>query len=324
MILGGTMAKTAGVADASGFIMFPLVVHAMDLVVSAAGIFSVDPAPRPHGSPPEDPYDVIKGGYRVSLGLAGVAVVAACRALLHVPSAPSAWLHFAGAGLVGVATAVAYVAIAQYYTDYKFKPVRDVADACTTGHATNVIAGVALGLEATAAPVLVMAVALVGSYWLGNTSGLTPGSPADGLFGTAVATMGMLSTAAYVLTMDVFGPIADNAGGIVEMSCQPEGVREVTDTLDAVGNTTKATTKGYAIGSAGLASFLLFSAYLDEVAAFTGAPFHAVDIAVPEVFVGGLLGAALVFLFTAWACAAVGRSAAASLRQSGARCSHVA
>jgi Na+/H+-translocating membrane pyrophosphatase len=163
--------------------------------------------------------------------------------------------------------------------------------------------------------VLVMAVALVGSYWLGNTSGLTPGSPADGLFGTAVATMGMLSTAAYVLTMDVFGPIADNAGGIVEMSCQPEGVREVTDTLDAVGNTTKATTKGYAIGSAGLASFLLFSAYLDEVAAFTGAPFHAVDIAVPEVFVGGLLGAALVFLFTAWACAAVGRSAAAVVEE---------
>lgn len=111
--------------------------------------------------------------------------------------------------------------------------------------------------------------------------------------------------------MDVFGPIADNAGGIVEMSDQPESVRAVTDSLDAVGNTTKATTKGYAIGSAGLASFLLFSAYLDEVATFTGAPFAVVDIAAPEVFVGGLLGAALVSLFAAWACAAVGRSAAA-------------
>jgi len=121
--------------------------------------------------------------------------------------------------------------------------------------------------------------------------------------------MGMLSTAAYVLTMDVFGPIADNAGGIVEMSEQPESVREITDQLDAVGNTTKATTKGYAIGSAALASFLLFSAYMDEVSAFTGVPFTTVDIAVPEVFVAGLLGSMLVYLFSAFACTAVGRSA---------------
>ncbi|GAB4815525.1 hypothetical protein N2152v2_002571, partial [Parachlorella kessleri] len=161
---------------------------------------------------------------------------------------------------------------------------------------------------ATALPVLVMSAALVSSYWLGNTSGLAEGN-SDGLFGTAVATMGMLSTAAYVLTMDIFGPIADNAGGIVEMSQQPESVRDITDLLDAVGNTTKATTKGYAIGSAGLASFLLFSAYLDEVSAFTSVPFKQVDIAVPEVFVGGLLGAMLVFLFSAWACMAVGRTA---------------
>jgi Na+/H+-translocating membrane pyrophosphatase len=121
--------------------------------------------------------------------------------------------------------------------------------------------------------------------------------------------MGMLSTAAYVLTMDVFGPIADNAGGIVEMSEQPEEVRVITDSLDAVGNTTKATTKGFAIGSAALASFLLFSAYMDEVSAFTGIPFTEVDIAIPEVFVGGLLGSMLVFIFSAWACKAVGNSA---------------
>ena len=121
--------------------------------------------------------------------------------------------------------------------------------------------------------------------------------------------MGMLSTAAYVLAMDIFGPISDNAGGIAEMSQQPAHVREVTDLLDAVGNTTKATTKGFAIGSAALASFLLFSTFMDEVSAFTAKPFDQVDIAIPEVFVGGLLGAMLVFLFSAWACKAVGRSA---------------
>lgn len=135
------------------------------------------------------------------------------------------------------------------------------------------------------------------------------GVPTGGLFGTAVATMGMLSTAVYVLTMDIFGPISDNAGGIVEMSQQPEEVRVVTDLLDAVGNTTKATTKGFAIGSAALACFLLFSAFMEECTAFSGKPFDHVDIAVPEVFVGGLLGAMLVFLFSSMACMAVGRSA---------------
>jgi Na+/H+-translocating membrane pyrophosphatase len=142
-----------------------------------------------------------------------------------------------------------------------------------TGHGTNIIAGVGVGMEATCAPVLVISAAIISAYWVGQSAGLTDaatGLPTGGLFGTAVATMGMLSTAAYVLTMDVFGPIADNAGGIVEMSEQPESVRNITDVLDSVGNTTKATTKGYAIGSAALASFLLFSAYMDEVESFTG------------------------------------------------------
>src|SRR5207253_1773853 len=127
-----------------------------------------------------------------------------------------------------------------------------------TGAATNIIAGLAVGMESTALPVITMGIALVLSYILGEHSGLKDA----GLFGTAVATMGMLGTAAYILAMDTFGPITDNAGGIIEMSNQPEELRRRTDRLDAVGNTTKALTKGYAVGSAGLAAFLLFSAYL--------------------------------------------------------------
>ena len=315
MILGATMAKKAQITDSTGFIMFPLVVHALDCLVSAAGIMSVNERvslnPR-MGGQKEDPYEIIKGGYRVSMGLSIVGFGIATRVMLYVEDAPSAWMHFFACGMVGTASAYAFVFIAQYYTDYKYPPVRVIAEASTTGHGTNIIAGVGVGMESTAAPVICISAAIITAYWFGQTSGLTDkstGEPTGGLFGTAVATMGMLSTAAYVLTMDVFGPIADNAGGIVEMSDQPESVRECTDALDAVGNTTKATTKGYAIGSAALASFLLFSAYMDEVEAFTGKPFKQVDIAVPEVFVAGLLGSMIVYLFTAFACTAVGRSA---------------
>ncbi|AAC83018.1 Similar to gb/D45384 vacuolar H+-pyrophosphatase from Oryza sativa. ESTs gb/F14272 and gb/F14273 come from this gene [Arabidopsis thaliana] len=285
MILGGTMAKKCKIEDPSGFILFPLVVHSFDLIISSIGILSIkgtrDASVK---SPVEDPMAVLQKGYSLTIILAVITFGASTRWLLYTEQAPSAWFNFALCGLVGIITAYIFVWISKYYTDYKHEPVRTLALASSTGHGTNIIAGVSLGLESTALPVLTISVAIISAYWLGNTS--------------AVATMGMLSTAAYVLTMDMFGPIADNAGGIVEMSQQPESVREITDLLDAVGNTTKATTKGFAIGSAALASFLLFSAYMDEV-----------DIAIPEVFVGGLLGAMLIFLFSAWACAAVGRTA---------------
>ena len=143
------------------------------------------------------------------------------------------------------------------------------------------------------------------SYKFGVWSGVAHG----GLYGTAIATMGMLSTAAYILAMDTFGPISDNAGGIVEMSKSPEKVRKRTDRLDAVGNTTKALTKGYAIGSAALAAFLLFSAYLDEVANLTGLPFNSVDIAKVPVFIGAMLGAMLIFVFSGFTISAVGKTA---------------
>ncbi|KAK8956191.1 Pyrophosphate-energized membrane proton pump 2 [Platanthera guangdongensis] len=312
MILGGTMAQQCKIEDPSGFILFPLVVHSFDLVVSSIGILSIR-GTRDVGSKilVEDPMAILQKGYSITILFAVVAFGASTRWLLYTEQAPSAWLNFSLCGLVGIITAYAFVWISKYYTDYKYEPVRTLALSSATGHGTNIIAGVSLGLESTGLPVIVISLAIISAYWLGQTCGLVDetGSPTGGLFGTAVATMGMLSTAAYVLTMDMFGPIADNAGGIVEMSQQPESVREITDVLDAVGNTTKATTKGFAIGSAALASFLLFSAYMDEVSAFSHIPFKQVDIAIPEVFVGGLLGAMLIFVFSAWACAAVGRTA---------------
>lgn len=254
---------------------------------------------------------ILQKGYSITIILAVVTFGLSTRWMLYTEQAPSAWLNFALCGLVGIMTAYIFVWITQYYTDYKHEPVRKLALASSTGHGTNIIAGISLGLESTALPVLVISVSIISAFWLGQTSGLIDGdgNPTGGLFGTAVATMGMLSNAAYVLTMDMFGPIAELSGGIVEMSQQPESVREITDVLDAAGNTTKATTKGFAIGSAALASFLLFSAYMDEVASFAHTPFTQVDIAIPEVFVGGLLGSMLIFLFSAWACAAVGRTA---------------
>src|SRR5205823_1930028 len=154
-----------------------------------------------------------------------------------------------------------FVYITQYYTEYRYRPVREIAEAAQTGPATTFITGMAVAFECTAVTTIVISLAILVSYFLDRSTRIANA----GLFGTAVAPMGMLATAAYILAMDTFGPITDNAGGIVEMSHQPEAIRKKTDRLDAVGNTTKALTKRYAIGSAALAAFLLFSAYLDEV-----------------------------------------------------------
>lgn len=322
MILGGTMATQCGMSDAEahGFILFPLVIHAFDLVVSTIGVFSVGGTDaNPSGNPGSDvdPLTILKGGYMRAILCAIVGFAGATRWLLYAEKAPNAWVHFFGCGMIGMVSAYIQVLITQYYTDYIYRPVKSIAEASTAGHATNVIAGLAVGMESTMAPVVTISMAILGSYWLGNTSGLedAQGHATGGLFGTAVATMGMLSTAGYVLAMDIFGPIADNAGGIVEMSAQPARVRDITDRLDAVGNTTKAATKGYAIGSAALACFLLFSAFMDEISMYTSTPFSVVDIAIPEVFVGGLLGAALVFLFSSMAMSAVGSSASAVVNE---------
>ena len=284
-------------------ILFPLVARAFGLIASIVGIVIVKSDEK------EDPMAALNRGYYVTSALAIVGFFVATYWMLAVdpvahPEATSAWFYFFLCGVIGIAMAQAFVYITQYYTEYKYRPVKSIVEASQTGPATNIIAGMAVGLECTAIPVAVISVAILASYYLGNLSGV----PHAGLFGTAVATMGMLGTAAYILAMDTFGPITDNAGGIIEMSGQPEEVRHKTDRLDAVGNTTKALTKGYAIGSAALAAFLLFSAYLDEVAHY-GSKLESVNIAKPEVFVGGLLGAMLVFLFSALAIRAVGKAA---------------
>ncbi|HEY6363385.1 MAG TPA: sodium-translocating pyrophosphatase, partial [Candidatus Binatia bacterium] len=284
-------------------ILFPLVARAFGLIASIIGVIIVKSDEQ------EDPMAALNRGYYITSALAIVGFFFAARWMLAVdpaahPEAASAWFYFFLCGVIGIAMAQAFVYITQYYTEYKYRPVKSIVEASQTGPATNIIAGMAVGLECTAIPVGVISVAILASYYLGNLSGV----PHAGLFGTAVATMGMLGTAAYILAMDTFGPITDNAGGIIEMSGQPEEVRHKTDRLDAVGNTTKALTKGYAIGSAALAAFLLFSAYLDEVAHY-GSKLESVNIAKPEVFTGGLLGAMLVFLFSALAIRAVGKAA---------------
>ena len=304
MILGVMLWPWFGVKG----VLFPLVVGSLGLLASIVGVMIVKT--KEDG----DPMAALNKGFFAVSFLSAIAVVGACYWLLNVPEAPDAWWHFAACGLIGLVTAIAFVYITEYYTEYRYRPVLSIAEASQTGPATNIIAGIAVGMESTIMPVIAIGIAIISSYKLGSSSGLidaATGEAVGGLFGTAVATIGMLGTAGYILAMDVFGPITDNAGGIVEMSHQPDSVREKTDRLDAVGNTTKALTKGYAIGSAALAAFLLFSAYLDEVHNLTGKKLE-VRLDKPEVFVAGLLGAMLVFWFTSLAMTAV-RKAASSV-----------
>lgn len=307
MILGIALYPVFGIKG----ILFPLLARAFGLIASLIGIYTV----KQQGD--EDPMKALNRGYLITTIGALVGFFLAIWILLE----HNMW--FFACGVVGIITSYIFVWITQYYTEYRYRPVKQIADSCQTGPATTIISGYAIGLECTFYPVVVISAAILLSYWMGKMglAGAIKAGTLDpkmvhgggGLYGTAVATMGMLSTAAYILAMDTFGPITDNAGGIVEMSGAPEEIRDKTDRLDAVGNTTKALTKGYAVGSAALAAFLLFSAYIDEVNNMVqkvgGELLHVVDIGKPAVFVGGFIGAMLVFLFSAFAIKAVGRAA---------------
>jgi K(+)-stimulated pyrophosphate-energized sodium pump len=297
MILGAGLFPVFGV----GGILFPLVARAFGLIASTVGVFVV------HSREEDDPMKALNRGYYITAALALAGFYLAVELLLQ----GNKMLFLCG--VIGIVTSFLFVYITQYYTEYRYRPVREIASACTTGPATTIITGFAVGLECVALPVVVISAAILASYYLGTKAGLA-GIPeqAAGLYGTAVATMGMLSTAAYILAMDTFGPITDNAGGIIEMSGQPEEIRRRTDRLDSVGNTTKALTKGYAIGSAALAAFLLFSAYIDEVKLHLNMQLHdpfPIDIGHVPVFTGALLGGMLVYLFSAFAIKAVGATA---------------
>src|SRR6187551_1302688 len=273
--------------EQEGLWLYPLALGGISILASVIGTFFT----RVGGGPNA----IINALYRSVI----VATVLSAAGFIPVTMAYDGggfdFWNLYGSALIGLAVTFLLVAITEYYTGTRWKPVKDIAKASQTGHATNIISGLAVGMQATALPVIVIAVGIVGAYYAAGES----------LYGIGVAVMAQLSMAGLIVALDAYGPVTDNAGGIAEMADLPEGVRGVTDPLDAVGNTTKAVTKGYAIGSAGLAALILFDEYGRGLREDGLETFFSLDN--PWVVAGLFIGGLMPFLFASLAMQAVGR-----------------
>jgi K(+)-stimulated pyrophosphate-energized sodium pump len=283
MILGHLVFPLTGAA-----ITFPLLIGGVSIIASILGVFFV----RLGRS-----QSIMGALYK---GLAASSVLALIGFAWLAANNSFAFLSFSQIFyplLIGILITALIVLITEYYTAKKFRPVRSIAKSSETGHGTNIITGLSVGMEATALPIVVIVGGILAAYEI------------SGLYGVALAAMSMLSMAGIVIAIDAFGPITDNAGGIAEMAGLPDSVRKVTDALDAVGNTTKAVTKGYAICSAGLAAVVLFSSYVQALQAKMGGVVIGFDLSDPRVIIGLLLGGAIPYLFASISMKAVGKAA---------------
>jgi K(+)-stimulated pyrophosphate-energized sodium pump len=280
MILGEIVLKGSPAA-----ISFPLAIGAGAIIASIIGTFFVNPGKSKA---------IMPALYK---GLIATSLISIVIFYFLTGSIMGGDIKVFLTTLIGIAVTFGMVVITEFYTSKGYSSVKHIADASATGHGTNIIAGLAVSMKSTFAPILLISAATLASYYL------------YGLYGIALAAMSMLSLTGIVVAIDAFGPITDNAGGIAEMTNQPEKTREVTDALDAVGNTTKAVTKGYAIGSAGLAALVLFASFTQELAKFG----HELSFSLsdPKVLIGLFVGASLPYLFAAIAMEAVGAAAGA-------------